>query len=64
MFANEKYRNLLYIAVSRAKHVAEILVDYEDNKYKQLKNCVIGNDSDNLADVLLDRYNIELKYNY
>ncbi|MGW7886405.1 nuclease-related domain-containing DEAD/DEAH box helicase [Staphylococcus xylosus] len=64
LFANEKYRNLLYIAISRAKHVAEILVDYEDNKYKQLKNCVIGNDSDNLADVLLDRYNIELKYNY
>lgn len=64
LFTNEKYRNLLYIAISRAKHVAEILVDYEDNKYKRLKNSVIRNDSDSLADVLSERYNIELKYNY
>jgi uncharacterized CHY-type Zn-finger protein len=64
LFVNEKYRNLLYIAISRAKHVAEIFVDYDDNKYKRLKNSVIRNDSDKLVDVLLERYSIKLNYNY
>lgn len=60
----EKYRNLLYIAVSRAKHIAEIFVDYNNDEYKYFKNSLLQSHDKILKTELARKYGIELTYNY